>query len=85
MAIKISSQNSLQSKKNLFSRLQGLAFTNFMPATINSKIEDRGSHLDLESQEILMRLRDNIDKLSDVSSRVEFMMGELSHIMKKKI
>lgn len=82
MAIKISSQAG--QKKNLFSKLQSLTFTNFVPSQfIQSRIDDRGGHLDLESQEILVRLKSNIEKLADASNRVEFMMGELSQIMKK--
>lgn len=80
MSIKISSQTN---KRNLFSKLQGLTFSNFVPATF--KIEDREGHLDLESQEILSLLKGNIEKLADASNRVEFMMGELSHLMKKGI
>lgn len=84
MAIKIT---PTQSKKNLFSKLQGLAFSNFMQSTFvpASKIEDRSVHLDLESQEILSLIKGNIEKLADASARVEFMMGELSQIMKKGI
>jgi len=67
--------------KNLFSKLQYLTFTSIAAA---AKIEDR-AHLDVESEEILFRLKNNIHKLSDMTSRVEFMMGELSQIMKKGI
>jgi hypothetical protein len=82
MSVKINSQ--VAQKKNLFSKLQSLTFTNFVPTFSESRIgDDRGGHLDVESQEILLRLKGNIEKLSDASSRVEFMMGELSQIMKK--
>lgn len=82
MSIKISSQTlQNQSKRNLFSKLQSLTFTNFVPSTFVR--EEREGHLDLESQEILSLLKGNIEKLADASSRVEFMMGELSQIMKK--
>lgn len=79
-------QLGIQSKKNLFSRLQNLTFSHFVPSTFTSSaMEDRGGHLDLESQEILSLLKGNIEKLADASARVEFMMGELSSIMKKGI
>lgn len=80
MSIKISSQTQ---KRNLFSKLQGLAFSDFVPSTF--RIEEREGHLDLESQEILSLLKGNIEKLADASNRVEFMMGELSQLMKKGI
>lgn len=84
MAIKI--QGSINSKKNLFSKLQGLGFSNFMQSSfISPRIQEREGHLDLESQEILALLKSNIDKLADTSSRIEFMMGELSSLMKKGI
>jgi hypothetical protein len=66
--------------KTLFSKLQNLTFSTL----VYFKEEDRG-HLDLESQEIIFKLKNNIQELSDLSSRVEFMMGELSQIMKKGI
>ena len=81
MSIKISSHTQ---KKNLFSKLQSLTFSNFVPSTFSaSRLGEREGHLDLESQEILSLLKGNIEKLADASSRVEFMMGELSHLMKK--
>ncbi|MES2769602.1 MAG: hypothetical protein V4596_10705 [Bdellovibrionota bacterium] len=89
MSIKISSKslgNAQASKKNLFSKLQSLTFSNFVPSTFaSSRLEEREGHLDLESQEILSLLKGNIEKLADASSRVEFMMGEISHLMKKGI
>jgi hypothetical protein len=66
--------------KTLFSKLQHLTFSTFAYV----KEEDRG-HLDLESQEIIFKLKNNIQELTDLSSRIEFMMGELSQIMKKGI
>ncbi len=88
MAIKIQNTTNLKSKsgKNLFSRLQGFGFTNFMQSSfVSPQVEERGGHLDLESQEILALLKSNVDKLADTSSRMEFMMGELSSLMKKGI
>lgn len=82
MSMKISSQNN---KRNLFSKLQSLTFSDFVPATFTSRMEEREGHLDLESQEILSLLKGNIEKLADASNRVEFMMGELSQLMKKGI
>ncbi len=82
MSIKISSQNN---KRNLFSKLQSLTFSNFVSANFTSRMEEREGHLDLESQEILSLLKDNIEKLADASNRVEFMMSELSQLMKKGI
>jgi hypothetical protein len=81
------------SKKNLFSKLQSLTFTNFVPSSfVQSNIstftplrEQSEGHLDLEAQEILSLLKGNIEKLADASARIEFMMGELSQVMKKGI
>lgn len=86
MAIKVQSTLNLKTKsgKNLFSKLQGFGFTNFMQTSfVPPRVEERGSHLDLESQEILALLKSNVEKLADASSRMEFMMGELSSLMKK--
>lgn len=86
MAIRIQKSGSVNQKKNLFSKLQGLGFSNFMHSSfISPRVEEREGHLDVESQEILALLKSNIDKLADTSSRIEFMMGELSQIMKKGI
>jgi hypothetical protein len=88
MSTKISSPTATinnSQKKNLFSKLQNLTFSDFVPSTFTQRMDDRGGHLDVESQEILLRLKGNIEKLADASSRVEFMMGELSQIMKKGI
>lgn len=76
MAIKISVQNSKH--KSLFTRLQYLTFSNLV-----SRVEDK-THLDVESHEILFRLKDNVSKLSDLSSRMDFMMGEISTLIQKK-
>jgi hypothetical protein len=72
--------NEVFKTKNIFSKLQNLTFTSLGVG----RFDDRG-HLDLESQEIIYQLKSNIQKLSDLSSRVEFMMGELSQIMKKGV
>lgn len=94
MSIKISSNVSSQPKKNLFSKLQSLTFSSILQSTAQSGFvkstfvparDQTGGHLDLESLEILSLLKGNIEKLADASSRVEFMMGELSQVMKKGI
>lgn len=85
MSIKVKSQvMQTQVRRNLFSKLQGLAFSNFMASSF-TPMQEREGHLDLESQEIFALLKSNIEKLGDASSRMEFMMGELSQIMKKGI
>lgn len=81
---------TIQPKRNIFSKLQSLTFTNliqsnFVQSTFVPVREQREGHLDLESQEILSLLKSNIEKLADASSRVEFMMGELSQVLKKGI
>lgn len=77
---KINAQEILKAK-SLFMRLQHLAFS---PVIASQSGEER-AHLDVESQEIIFKLKNNIQELSDMSSRVEFMIGELSQIMRKGI
>ncbi len=85
MSIKIKSQViHASARRNIFSKLQGLTFSNFMTSSF-TPMQEREGHLDLESQEIFALLKSNIEKLGDASAKMEFMMGELSQLMKKGI
>ncbi len=69
----------LEKNKSLFSKLQSFAF---LPLTIKN-IEDK-THFDVESQEILSRLKGNIQRLSEANMKMEFMLDEIQSVIRKR-
>ncbi len=69
----------LEKNKGLFSKLQSFAF---LPLSIKN-IEDK-AHFDVESQEILSRLKGNIQRLSEANMKMEFMLDEIQSVIRKR-
>ncbi len=67
-----------EKNKSLFSKLQSFAFN---PISVK-EMDD--VHFDVESQELLCRIKGNIQRLSDANLKMEFMLEEVQSIVRKR-
>lgn len=68
-----------EKNKGLFSKLQSFSF---LPLTIKN-VQDK-AHFDVETQELLLRVKNNISKLSEANMKMGFMLDEIQSVIRKK-
>lgn len=69
----------MEKNKTLFSRIQTLAFLPQLERP--SKPE---TFLDVESQQLLSRVKGNIQRLSETSMKMDFMLDEIQSVIRRR-